>query len=96
MLVLNATTPDPKTFAFLGRLGYSEKKRHFVAQFSKPNRSLGVEILLQIESLTEFEIILDLATPFDLLQKLCFKGQASKEQVNFNSTVLIYSHAVFF
>lgn len=83
MLILNATTPDPKTFAFLGRLGYSEKDRHFVAQFSKPNRSLGAEVLLQIEGMTEFNIVLDLATPFELVQKLSFKGQASREQVTF-------------
>lgn len=84
MLVLNATSPDPKTFAFLGRLGYSEKDHHFVAHFNKPNRSLGVEVLLQIQSMTEFNIVLDLATPFELVQKLSFKGQASKEEVRFN------------
>ncbi|CAB3385673.1 Hypothetical predicted protein [Cloeon dipterum] len=91
MLILNATTPEPKTFAFLARLGYSEKNRHFVAQFSKPGRSLGAEVLLQIESMTEFNIIMDLATPFEILQKLSFKGQASNEQVDLRASFNEYN-----
>ncbi|KAF4531743.1 hypothetical protein B566_EDAN015189 [Ephemera danica] len=82
MLILNISTPIPDLFKFTARFGYSEKNRHFVAEIRGPKRAFGVEVLLNLKGIAEFDVILNLATPFEEFHKISLVGNSRNDSIN--------------
>lgn len=81
MIVCNITTPIEKYKSMMGRFGFSEERRHLVAQISYPSGLLGVEILLEMEAITNFDVKLSLATPISFLQEILIVGKLKPDRV---------------
>lgn len=81
MLAFNVTTPIEKYHKLEGRFGLSEEKRHLVAQIAYPSGLMGLEILLQLESITKFDVKFSLATPISFLQQILVVGKLQPDRV---------------
>jgi len=83
MLVFNITTPFHKYGTITGRFGYSEAERHLVAEVKGPSGGIGIEILLSILSLSDFDVKFSLQTPLEFLTKALVIGKLKKDMVDF-------------
>ncbi|PSN49824.1 hypothetical protein C0J52_08839 [Blattella germanica] len=95
MLEFNITTPFHKYGTITGRFGYSEMKRHLVAQVKGPNGGLGIEILLSIVSTNDFDVKFILLSPMEFMQEALVIAKLKKDEVDFrlgwNALVLGFS-----
>ena len=77
----NVTTPIEKYKTMVGRFGLSEERRHLVAQIAYPSGTLGVEILLEMEDITNFDVKLSLGTPISFLREIFVVGKLKPHEV---------------
>lgn len=78
MLIMNATSlEDFYQLRFL----ISTEKRHFVAMLSYPSGSLGTELLLSLNSIINFDVKFQLATPIEFLQNVLLVAKLKREEV---------------
>jgi hypothetical protein len=85
MVVCNVTTPIEKYKNMVGRFGFSEERRHLVAQISYPSGKLGLEILLEVEAITNFDVKLSLATPISFLREIFVVGKLKPDRADFRT-----------
>lgn len=92
MFMVNITTPIERFRRVDGRFGISEKRRHFVAEVRMPTNALGVELLWDIETLSDFNVKMNVETPLDGFQKAMLVGKVKPDTVDlrggWNHTVL--------
>ncbi|KAL3290379.1 hypothetical protein HHI36_023721 [Cryptolaemus montrouzieri] len=85
MFTVNITTPIEKYSTINGRFGFIENQRYLVAMITYPSKVLGVEALLSIQSLTEFDTKFILGTPLQVLQRVIFIGKLKPETADFRA-----------
>lgn len=83
MLTVNITTPNEKYRQIVSRFGLITKKRHIVAEIRAPIGALGIEVKFTVESKNSFDIIFNLETPIESLQKVMLIGKLRPEAVDF-------------
>lgn len=81
MLIVNMTAPEDE---YQLRFIISAEKRQFVAMFDYPNGSVGAELLLSANSITNFDVKLHLATPVEFLQDVIIAAKLKPEQASIN------------
>lgn len=82
MITFNLTTPI-ETFPYLlGKFGIQEPKRYLIADLKTSNRSLGIEILFDFNSITDFDLIFHVATPQPGLELLAV-GKIKEDTIHF-------------
>ncbi|XP_015122764.1 uncharacterized protein LOC107045138 [Diachasma alloeum] len=85
MIEFNLTTPLEKYRSVSGRFGISERNRHIVAEVVSPSGPLGIEALCQLftNPNNDFNVILKLSTPIELLQRFWIIGKMAKTEADF-------------
>lgn len=79
MLIVNVTTP---TDDYQLRFKVAAEDRHFIALFSYPTGNLGAEVLFSLNSLTNFNTKLYVATPVEFLQKVIIAAKLVPNEVS--------------
>ncbi|CAH0561935.1 unnamed protein product [Brassicogethes aeneus] len=79
-LIVNVTADDED---YQARFIISEEKRHFVAQAVLPNRTLGTELLLQMHSLSDFDIKFTLDTPIQFIRSVLIVARLQPGDADF-------------
>lgn len=82
MISFNLTTPIEAFPYLLGKFGISEIKRYVIADLKTLNRSLGIEVLFDFKSITDFDLKLYLATPQTALEKLLAIGKIKEDTIH--------------
>jgi hypothetical protein len=82
ILVFNITTPFHKYGTITGRFGYSEAEKHLVAEVKGPSGGIGIEILFNILSFSDFDVKFSLETPMEFLTKALVIGKLKKDMVS--------------
>ncbi|XP_015173164.1 PREDICTED: uncharacterized protein LOC107064693 [Polistes dominula] len=78
------TTPIEKYSKITANFGLSESQRHVVAEISIPNGTLGFEAICQLfTSSYDFNVLLSINTPIDILQRSLFVAKLNKEEADF-------------
>lgn len=83
MLTVNITTPIEKYRNIVSRFGLRNRKRHFVAEVRAPGGALGIEVKFAVESMSNFDVILNLETPIDSFKKIMLIGKLQSDMVDF-------------
>ncbi|KAK9890371.1 hypothetical protein WA026_010464 [Henosepilachna vigintioctopunctata] len=83
MLTVNVTTPIEKYSTITGRFGFIENQRYVVAMVEYPAKIVGVEALLSIQSLTEFDVKFIMGTPLEVLQRALLIAKLKPENADF-------------
>ncbi|XP_063971909.1 uncharacterized protein LOC135159796 [Diachasmimorpha longicaudata] len=85
MIEFNLTTPLEKYRLITGRFGISEKDRHVVAEVVSPSGPLGIEVFCQVftNPNNDFNVMLKLSTPVELLQRIWIIGKMAKTEADF-------------
>ena len=82
MITFNLTTPI-ETFPYLlGKFGIREMKRYLIADLQTLNRSLGVEVLFDFKSITNFDLKFYIATPQPALEKILAVGKIKEDTIH--------------
>jgi hypothetical protein len=82
MITFNLTTPI-ETFPYLlGKFGIVETKRYLIADLKTLNRSLGVEILFDFNSINDFDLKFYIATPKPALEKILAIGKIKEDTIH--------------
>lgn len=81
-LVTNITTPNEKFRTIQGRFGISERDRHVVAEVRAPIGALGVEILFNFMSSSNFDVKVSLATPAEAFTRLMLIAKINPHTVD--------------
>lgn len=81
MFVFNITTPIEKFKELAGELGFLEEQNRLVALVRYPTGDIGFEIKFLVQSMTDFDVKLYLATPIEVLQKILILGILKPEKV---------------
>lgn len=82
MITFNLTTPI-ETFPYLlGKFGIQELKRYLIADLKTSNRSLGVEILFDFNSITDFDLKFYVATPQPGLERVLAIGKIKEDTIH--------------
>jgi hypothetical protein len=82
ILVFNITTPFHKYGTITGRFGYSEAEKHLVAEVKGPSGGMGIEIIFNIVSFSDFDVKFSLETPMEFLTKALVIGKLKKDMVS--------------
>jgi hypothetical protein len=82
ILVFNITTPFHKYGTITGRFGYSEVEKHLVAEVKGPSGGIGIEILFNILSFSDFDVKFSLETPMEFLTKALLIGKLKNDMVS--------------
>lgn len=77
----NISTPVEKYKELTGRFGFSEEKRHFVAEVKTPSNLIGVELLFFLKNMSYFNVKLQLATPLLFMQNALLLGKLKSHEV---------------
>lgn len=85
MFFFNITTPIEKYKMLTGRFGFSERKRHLVAEVRAPSGAVGVEVLFYILNISDFDVKFNLATPIDFLQNVMVVATVKNDRVSSRS-----------
>ncbi|XP_066998183.2 uncharacterized protein Apoltp [Anabrus simplex] len=83
MLVFNITTPLENYSIITGRFGFSQEKKHLVAEIKAPAGAIGIEILFSFYHLRKFNIKFFLATPIEFLQTAVLIAKLNDDMVDF-------------
>ena len=76
---INITTPY-EAFPYLNaRFGVNEHERHLVADIQTQNRSLGIEVLLDFNSITDFDVKFYIAIPLEAFEKVLLIGKIKED-----------------
>lgn len=82
MISFNLTTPI-ETFPYLlGKFGIREMKRYLIADLKTLNRSLGIEVLFDFKSITDFDLKFYVATPQPALEKVLAVGKIKEDTIH--------------
>lgn len=82
MISFNLTTPI-ETFPYLlGKFGIVELKRYLIADLKTSNRSLGIEVLFDFQSITDFDLKFYVATPQPAFEKVLAIGKIKEHMVH--------------
>lgn len=81
MFVFNVTTPIEKFTKLTGELGFMEEQNRIVALVHHPTGDAGFEVKFQVQSTSDFDVKLYLATPIEVLQKVLVLGILKPEKV---------------
>lgn len=82
MISFELTTPLDGFPYLVGNFGVSESKRHLIADLKTFNKSIGVDILFDFVSITEFDVKLYMATPQEAFEKLYVIGKIKEDTVH--------------
>lgn len=74
MIAFNISTPIETFPSLLGKFGIMEHKRYFIADLKTLNKSLGIEVLFDFKSITDFDLKFYAATPQPALEKILAIG----------------------
>ncbi|XP_045507000.1 apolipophorins [Colias croceus] len=83
MLVVNITSPIPQFAHTTARFGFIEADRHLVAMVVTTNSTTGIEVLLQLVSLQDFNILGHVALPIQYLNRALITAKRATEEVDF-------------
>nr|XP_034825791.1 apolipophorins [Maniola hyperantus] len=83
MLVVNVTSPIPQFSQTTARFGFVEHDRHLVAMIVTPNSTTGIEVLLKLLSLQDFQIFGHVALPLQYLNRAMITAKRAPEEVDF-------------
>lgn len=83
MLVVNITTPIEKYRNIVSRFGLINRNRHFVAEIRAPSGALGIEVKFAVNSISDFDIIINLETPVEDFKKVMLIGKLTSDTVDF-------------
>ncbi|CAK1547731.1 unnamed protein product [Leptosia nina] len=83
MLVVNITSPLPQFLHTTARIGFIEADRHLVAMVVTTNSTTGIEVLLKLVSLQDFNILGHVALPIQYLNRALITAKRGKEEVDF-------------
>ncbi|XP_055389464.1 uncharacterized protein LOC129618631 [Condylostylus longicornis] len=83
MLQVNITTPLPKFPTITGRFGFIERNRHAVTMLTSPGGSMGAEIMLAIDSIADFDIQFNLATPIESFQRVLLVAKLKPDTMDY-------------
>jgi len=83
MLVANITTPIEKFRNIICRFGINEQRKHIVAEVRAPTGALGIEILLNIMSHHDFDVIFNLETPLEAFEKVMLIAKMKQDEIDF-------------
>lgn len=81
MLNFNITTPIQKYSLLTGRFGVSEELRHAVAEIRTPTDCMGLELLLDVHTTSNFDVKFYLATPFEQVKDIMLVGKLKQTEV---------------
>lgn len=82
MIVFNLTTPI-ETFPYLfGKFGIQEPKRYLIADLKTINKSLGIEILSNFVSISDFDLKFSIATPQPAFEKVLAIGKIKEDTIH--------------
>lgn len=82
MISFNLTTPI-ETFPFLlGKFGIVEMQRYLIADLKTLNRSLGIEVLFDFNSITDFDLKFYVATPQPGFEKVLAIGKIKEDTIH--------------
>ena len=81
MLSFNLTTPFEKFNKLSGRFGMLEADRYIVAKIIHPGGKVGVEVKINVQSFSNFDIKFNLATPIEFLQEILIVGKLKPDTV---------------
>lgn len=94
MLVVNITTPIVKYRNIISRFGLVNRNRHFVAEVRAPAGALGIEVKFAVNTMNDFDVILNLETPIEDFKKIMLLAKLKSDMVDFrgglNTFVLGY------
>jgi hypothetical protein len=82
MLSFNLTTPISGFPYLSGNIGIIELKRYLIADLKTLNRSIGIEILFNFNSITDFDLKLYVATPQPAFEKVLAIGRIQDETIH--------------
>lgn len=88
MLTVNITTPVEKYSTINGKFGFSEDQRYLVAMVTYPSKIMGIEALLSVQSLTDFDTKFILGTPLEVLQRVLIIGKLKPECVSWKNIII--------
>jgi hypothetical protein len=74
MISFNVSTPIETFPSLLGKFGIMEQKRYLIADLKTLNKSLGIEVLFDFKSITDFDLKFYAATPQPALEKILAIG----------------------
>ncbi|CAH0714994.1 unnamed protein product, partial [Brenthis ino] len=83
MLVVNVTSPLAQFSHSSARFGFVEHDRHLVAMIVTPNTTTGIEFLLKLASLQDFQIFGHIALPIQYLNRAMVTAKRAPEEVDF-------------
>lgn len=76
---INVTTPY-EAFPYVNaRFGVNERAKHLVADLQTLNRSLGIEVLLDFNSITDFDVKFYVAIPLEAFEKVLMIGKIKED-----------------
>lgn len=81
--MIEMSTPIASYSKISGRLGYSESKRYLTCLWESPSSSIGLEVLLDFKSISDFDLLLLVATPLDFFSKFLLHGKLKSQTVSF-------------
>uniref|UniRef100_A0A0K8USL9 Vitellogenin n=1 Tax=Bactrocera latifrons TaxID=174628 RepID=A0A0K8USL9_BACLA len=82
MITINITTPLNEYRNIKGRFGVIERKRNVVAEIQTPSTALGIEVLLDIESLANFDVKFSVATPIENVKHAALYAKLKRDAVD--------------
>lgn len=80
MISFNLTTPVENFPYLLGKFGIIEMKRYVIADLKTLNRSLGIEVLFDFVSITDFDLKFYAATP--VFEKILAIGKIKEDTIH--------------
>ncbi|XP_013138334.1 PREDICTED: uncharacterized protein LOC106103192 [Papilio polytes] len=83
MLVVNVSSPASEQSRMTARFGFVERDRHLVALVVTPNSTTGVEVLLQLQSLQQFQVLGHVALPLHYLSRALLTARRAPQQLDF-------------
>jgi hypothetical protein len=82
MISFNLTTPIENFPYLLGKFGIIEMKRYLIADLKTMNRSLGIEVLFDFNSITDFDLKFYVATPQPAFEKILAIGKIKEDIIH--------------
>ncbi|XP_072946200.1 uncharacterized protein Apoltp [Epargyreus clarus] len=83
MLAVNVSSPLTALPHATARFGFVEQDRHLVAMVITPNSTTGIEILLKLFSLQDFNIFGHVALPIQYLNRAMVTAKRAPEEMDF-------------
>lgn len=74
MISFNISTPIETFPSLLGKFGINDQKKYLIADLKTLNKSLGVEILFDFQSITDFDLKFYAATPQPAFERILAIG----------------------